>query len=89
MARDKFYVDEIYDSVVVTPFRLGANALYQVVDTLLIEGLAIRGTTRLTEATGKLLRLAHNGDLQRYAAVIALAAVAIVFALAGWAGHPS
>jgi NADH-quinone oxidoreductase subunit L len=79
---NKFYVDEIYDFVVVAPFKLVANALYQLVDTLIIEGLAIRGTTLTTEGFGKLLRLAQNGDAQRYAAVIAVAVVAIVWALA-------
>ncbi|MGC4115169.1 MAG: NADH-quinone oxidoreductase subunit L [Myxococcales bacterium] len=80
---NKFYVDEIYDFVVVTPFKFVANALYTLVDTLVIEGLAIRGTTATTQGLGKLLRLAQNGDAQRYAAVIAVAVVAIVWALAG------
>ncbi len=80
---NKFYVDELYDWFVVTPFKLVANALYQLVDTLAIEGLAIRGTTLTAEGLGKLLRLVQNGDAQRYAAVIAVAVVAIVWALAG------
>jgi hypothetical protein len=49
-------VDELYDWFVVTPFKLVANALYQLVDTLAIEGLAIRGTTLTAEGLGKLLR---------------------------------
>ncbi|MBI5547044.1 MAG: NADH-quinone oxidoreductase subunit L, partial [Deltaproteobacteria bacterium] len=77
----KFYVDEIYDALVVWPLNRLANLLHVVVDQALIETVAIRGTTMVTQSAGRLLRLLQNGDAQRYAAVIAVAVVAIVWAL--------
>ena len=78
---NKFYVDEAYDLVIVLPFKALAFILWEVVDVFAIDTVAVRGTALLTTSLGKLLRLLQNGDLQRYAAVIALAVVAIVWAL--------
>jgi NADH-quinone oxidoreductase subunit L len=72
-ARNKFYVDELYEWVIVRPIKLISFVLYKVVDTLLIDTLAVRGTAWVTARVGSVLRYTQSGDAQSYAAVMALA----------------
>ena len=71
----KFFVDELYDFVILRPILSLARVLYRVVDVVLIDGLGVRGTAWLTTRTGGLLRFFQTGDAQTYAAfmVVALA----------------
>ncbi|MDP3151080.1 MAG: NADH-quinone oxidoreductase subunit L [Archangium sp.] len=71
---NKFFVDEVYDFVVIKPFTLFSRALHKVVDSILIDGVAVHGTAWLTARTGAVLRYLQTGDAQMYAAVMALAA---------------
>jgi NADH-quinone oxidoreductase subunit L len=75
---DKFRVDELYDLFIVKPIRGAAWTLWRVVDTFLIDGVLVNGSAKLAGALGKLFRVVQNGDAQRYAAVMALAAAAIL-----------
>jgi len=79
-ARHKFYVDELYELLIVKPVRLASFVLYKVVDTLLIDTIAVRGTAWVTARLGSLLRYLQTGDTQSYAAVM-------VLALLGWAAY--
>lgn len=82
VAQRKFYVDELYEYVVIKPIRGLSNVFYKVVDGLLIDTLAVRGTAWVTYRAGSLLRYLQTGDVQSYAAVMVLAVlcgVAYVF----------
>ncbi len=72
-ARRKFYVDELYDLLIVRPIKFISLVLYKVVDTLLIDTVAVRGTAWVTARAASLLRYVQTGDVQSYAAVMALA----------------
>ncbi|HET9599386.1 MAG TPA: NADH-quinone oxidoreductase subunit L [Anaeromyxobacteraceae bacterium] len=76
---DKFRVDELYDLFVVKPIRGVAWTLWRVVDSFIIDGLLVNGSARLAAGLGKAFRVVQNGDAQRYAAVMALAAAGILF----------
>jgi NADH:ubiquinone oxidoreductase subunit 5 (subunit L)/multisubunit Na+/H+ antiporter MnhA subunit len=78
---NKFYVDEIYDLIIVAPFKATARVVWQVVDVLVIDTLAVRGVARVVSYSGALLRYVQNGDVQRYAAVMAIGAVLVVWAM--------
>lgn len=71
--RDKFYVDELYDLVIIKPIRGLASLLFRVVDAVVIDTLAVRGTAWVTARVGSVLRYFQTGDTQSYAAVMALA----------------
>jgi NADH-quinone oxidoreductase subunit L len=75
---DKFRVDELYDVLVVKPVRGAAWTLWRLVDSFLIDGVLVNGTARLAAGLGKAFRVVQNGDVQRYAAVMALAAAGIL-----------
>ncbi|MFZ5468688.1 MAG: NADH-quinone oxidoreductase subunit L [Myxococcota bacterium] len=71
--RNKFYVDEAYDFLIVKPLKFVAFILYKVVDALLIDTVLVRGVAWVTAQTGALLRYVQTGDAQSYAAVMVLA----------------
>jgi NADH-quinone oxidoreductase subunit L len=73
VAQNKFYVDEIYEFLVIRPVKFMAFVLFRVVDALLIDTVAVRGTAWVTARMGSALRYLQTGDTQAYAAVMALA----------------
>ena len=44
LSRNKFYVDELYEAVLIRPLKFVARLAYQVLDALLIDTVAVRGT---------------------------------------------
>jgi NADH-quinone oxidoreductase subunit L len=83
---DKFRVDELYGATVVEPLKSLARGLWRFVDVTVIDGLVVNGIPRLVAFLGSVLRLAQNGDVQRYAAYMALAAAAILATVLGVGG---
>ena len=79
---DKFRVDELYDATIVKPFRALAAGLWRFVDVFIIDGI-VNGVGRTAAALGATFRTFQNGDLQRYAAVMALAA-AVILGTVAW-----
>jgi NADH-quinone oxidoreductase subunit L len=84
---DKFRVDELYGAMVIEPLKSLAHGLWRVVDVVVIDGLAVNGIPRLIGFLGSAVRLAQNGDVQRYAAYMALAAAAILWTVLGVGGQ--
>ncbi len=78
---NKFYVDEIYEAVIITPFKGAAHYVWKVVDVFAIDTVAVRGVARVVTFSGSVLRYLQNGDVQRYAAVMAVGAVLILWAI--------
>jgi NADH-quinone oxidoreductase subunit L len=71
---NKFFVDEVYDFLVIKPITFLSRILHKVVDAIFIDSVAVHGTAWLTSRTGAVLRYLQTGDAQMYAAVMALAA---------------
>ncbi len=77
---NKFYVDELYGAVIVAPLWGGAKTLWRVLDAGLVDTVVIRGSAALVKAFSQyVLRPLQNGDAQRYATVMALGAVALLY----------
>jgi len=85
-AYEKFRVDELYEFVIIKPLQFLAWLLWRVVDVVAIDGILVMGTARAFGAVGKVLRVAQNGDVQRYAAVMAVAAAIILISVLGVGG---
>lgn len=71
---NKFFVDEVYDFLVIKPITFLSRMLHKVVDAVFIDSVAVHGTAWLTSRTGAVLRYLQTGDAQMYAAVMVLAA---------------
>ena len=81
-ARNKFWVDEAYELLVIRPIKFVSFISFKVVDQVVIDTVAVRGTAWVTARAGSLLRYFQTGDAQSYAAVMAVAiAVGLVWAL--------
>jgi NADH-quinone oxidoreductase subunit L len=76
---NKYYVDELYDFLVVRPIhKLSDLVLWKVVDVKIVDG-AVNGTGFLIRTTGKYLRNIQTGFVQNYALVFVLGVVTILF----------
>jgi NADH-quinone oxidoreductase subunit L len=69
---NKFYVDEGYQLLIIRPVSMVARILWRVVDSILIDGVAVKGTAWVTKQSGSVLRYLQTGDAQAYAAIMAL-----------------
>jgi hypothetical protein len=78
-AKDKFYVDEIYDAVIVKPFNWLSKLVFALIDRILIDKVLIEGWALVVGLFGRLGRLVQNGDVQRYLLVMLLGGVAILW----------
>ncbi len=75
---NKYYVDEIYDSVVVWPVvRMSRDFLWQFVDAFMIDG-AVNGIGRLVRGSGAALRHMQSGYVRTYAGWILLGGVLVI-----------
>ncbi len=74
---NKYYVDEIYDALVVRPIHWVSNAvLWQVVDERGIDG-SVNSLANFARAVGERVRQAQSGNTRSYATWVVLGAVAV------------
>ncbi len=73
---NKYWVDEIYNALVVRPIVLLAQGLWRVVDVFFIDGL-VNAMAYLTFAAGAGVRVLQNGNVQFYA-LMAFASLAVL-----------
>jgi NADH-quinone oxidoreductase subunit L len=78
---NKYYVDELYDTIIARPLRrLSETALWRFIDTRIIDG-SINGVAALVGAGARALSAAHTGFVQNYALVFVLGVIALLFYL--------
>jgi NADH-quinone oxidoreductase subunit L len=78
----KYYVDEIYDAIIVNPLVKGSGLLYRGFDLKIVDG-ALNGTAAATRAAGRLTGAFQTGLIKDYALAF-LAGVAAFLALLLW-----
>jgi len=76
---NKYYVDEIYDAILVHPIVLGAREfLWKFVDVLIIDGL-VNGVGQAVRSLADGLRQMQTGYVRTYAGWILFGGIVIVF----------
>jgi NADH-quinone oxidoreductase subunit L len=71
----KYYVDELYNWLVVRPVRIGSEKLlWQSIDVGAIDGVMVNGTAGALAGAGGLLRRIQSGNLRSYAVWVLLGA---------------
>jgi NADH-quinone oxidoreductase subunit L len=73
----KWYGDEFFNAVVVTPLRLLSDLFAEVIDTRVIDGL-VNGAGKLSGALGERARQLQTGAIPAYALSILIGVVALV-----------
>ncbi|MEL6186115.1 MAG: proton-conducting transporter membrane subunit, partial [Myxococcota bacterium] len=71
----KWYVDEIYQFVIIGPLRLVSSFMAVVVDPWVIDRAGVRGPGYLVAGAGRALSRVQSGNVQSYALVLALGVV--------------
>jgi NADH-quinone oxidoreductase subunit L len=75
---NKYYVDELYEAVIVQPVRrLSTGVLWRVVDAGIVDGI-VNGVGLAVRGWSAVLRRLQTGSVRAYAMSMFLAAVAIV-----------
>ncbi|PIZ31437.1 MAG: NADH-quinone oxidoreductase subunit L [Alphaproteobacteria bacterium CG_4_10_14_0_8_um_filter_53_9] len=75
---NKWYVDEIYDALIVKPTRILATAAYIVGDKLMIDHILVNGSARTVGAAAKRLRQIQSGKLETYTLLTILGLVLLL-----------
>jgi NADH-quinone oxidoreductase subunit L len=82
---NKYFVDEFYDSVVVSPMVDGSRSLlWRTMDAGGIDGI-VNGTGKTARAIGAILRRLQSGSIRSYAAWVVLGSI-LMIVFAGFAG---
>ncbi len=76
---NKYYVDEIYDFIVVKPIYYFSIFLWKVIDVICVDGYGVNGPARLVRQCSAGFRLVHNGYVQTCGAFMLLGVVAVMF----------
>ncbi len=80
---NKYYVDELYSSVIVKPLEaISRFFLWQGVDQALIDSSLVNGLGRIVRGWGSLLRLLQSGSIRNYATWVLAGSLLVIFALA-------
>ncbi|MGE0680617.1 MAG: NADH-quinone oxidoreductase subunit L [Candidatus Binatia bacterium] len=74
---NKYYIDELYDVIIVRPVAAVSNWLWKVWDIIVIDG-TVNGAAHTMEANGLLLRLWQTGNVQNYALSFLIGAMGIL-----------
>ncbi len=80
LVQDKFRIDELYQFLIVRPIKKVAQAVYFVVDRILIDKILVGVPVAAVDFLGRLSRSVQgSGDGQRYMAVFALGVAGLVY----------
>jgi NADH-quinone oxidoreductase subunit L len=75
---NKYYVDEVYDAMIVEPIRIvSEEGFWKIVDARVIDG-AVNGAGRLVAGGSERLRRVQTGSVRAYAASILVGVVAVL-----------
>jgi NADH-quinone oxidoreductase subunit L len=83
-ARAKFYVDELYDLLIIRPFTVLSKGLFKIVDAGLIDGVGVGGTALVLRRLGGWLRYTQTGNAQNYATVMAVGLLISIGVVLTW-----
>ncbi|GBD33319.1 NADH-quinone oxidoreductase subunit L [bacterium HR33] len=81
---NKYYVDEIYDALIVRPLIwFSERVLWRTVDALLIDGVAVNGMARLTRLFGWIGSRLQTGQVGTYVVLFVLGTLVLLRVMAG------
>jgi NADH-quinone oxidoreductase subunit L len=80
----KFYVDEIYDTIIVHPLIWFSNRiLWRTVDATIVDGLAVNGVARFSRFAGWVGSRLQTGSVGAYVVIFVIGVLAVIFGLRG------
>jgi NADH-quinone oxidoreductase subunit L len=65
-SKHKLWFDEVYDAIIVRPFKIVARGLFEIADRFVIDTIAVNGSAFVIGIFGRISRWFQNGNVQRY-----------------------
>ena len=65
-SKHKLWVDELYDSALIRPFRALARGTFEIIDRFMIDTVVVNGSAFAVATFGRIARWFQNGQIQRY-----------------------
>ena len=79
LLKNRFYIDGIYDHIIVRYFQDALAAIVHFFDEFLINGMLVGGLSRGAASTGNLFRKLQSGQLQGYAFAFGLGVILVIY----------
>lgn len=64
---NKYYVDEIYETVIIRPIHAFSIFLWKVVDVIVVDKILVMGSPKVLRGFGGIGRMLQSGNVQTYA----------------------
>jgi NADH-quinone oxidoreductase subunit L len=77
LVSNKFYVDEIYDFLIVRPLLSSSKSVFWAMDRLVVDG-AVNGVAAQARSVGHVLRSWQSGSIRTYASWVVIGSVIIM-----------
>ncbi len=74
----KYYIDELYNTLIVRPVMWLSNAVYRFVDVVIVDGI-VNGVGKFVLGSGRTLRYAQSGAIGFYLLVMVCSIALILF----------
>ena len=74
---NKYYVDELYDLLIVKPLYAVSRFLWTIVDTYVIDGVLVKFSAFTVRSAGRGIRLMQTGNAQTYLLVFLVGAAGL------------
>jgi NADH-quinone oxidoreductase subunit L len=75
MLKDRYYIDEIYNYLLVKPFRFLADVMWKIVDVFIIDGLGPNGFAKISYRISLFIGRVQSGYIYNYIFVMILSLV--------------
>ncbi|MBT8494722.1 MAG: PKD domain-containing protein, partial [Deltaproteobacteria bacterium] len=79
-SKNKLWVDEAYEKIIVEPFRKTCRVLFEAADRIVIDTFFVGGSAAVVDVGGRVVRWFQNGQVQRYLVVVVVGAAALFWA---------
>ena len=74
---NKFYIDELYNSIIVRPLHAISEVFYKIVDSRMIDGL-VNSVNKTVVAGSRTLRMVQTGNVGFYIFAMVFGIIAIL-----------
>jgi NADH-quinone oxidoreductase subunit L len=79
---NKYFVDELYHTIIVRPLTWLANVFARAVDAFFIDFIGVNGSAKVVDWSGQILRWVQSGNVQRYVVGLVVGAAVLGFWMA-------
>ncbi len=79
ISENKFYIDEVYQILIVTPFQFASYVMFILIDRFLIDGVMVGGSALVVRSFGEFFRRMQSGFVPAYLLTFGCGALVLLF----------